>query len=164
MSINQIQILISLVPIAYVAGMAIPVLIIDLKEHRVPNKVVMPLLLLTLLCWLTLAVWQGKWAELGLSVLVFLGLMFMGIILNYFDWLGMGDVKCMATLGLIIAWFSVPASLIFPLIVFGLSLFIVFGALLLDAIGLINLDRTKTVPLYPYIIVAFGIMMSFIIK
>ncbi|NBW11601.1 MAG: hypothetical protein EBR82_26580 [Caulobacteraceae bacterium] len=164
MNINQIQMAISLLPVAYVIAMAVPVMVIDIKQNRVPNKAIIPLLLLTLLCWLTLAIWQGKWAELGLSILMSLCLFSLGICLNYIDWIGMGDAKCMAILGLIIAWFSIPASLVFPLVIVALVLVSVLALLFLDAIGLIDISRFKVVLLYPSILIAFGFTMLYLMK
>lgn len=165
MEITKIQMLISLLPLAYVVGMAIPVLVIDLRERRVPNKVVMPLLLLTLLCWLTLAVWQGKWAELGLSVLLGMAVLVIGSFANIkLDLIGMGDVKLLVTLTVIVTWFSVLAGLLLLPIVLLISTVAILFMIMLYAIGLIDLGDKGSIPIYPWVMVSFGLVMYYLLK
>ena len=162
MTIPEIQLLISLLPLGYVAGMAIPVLLTDLRERRIPNKIVLPLTALTLLCWLTLAVWQGKWAELGLSVLLGFTMLFIGSFASIkLDLIGMGDVKLIVTLTMIITWFSVFAGLLFLPIIILLSILALGIAFLLYIFGLVELNGSMTI--YPCIMVSFDGTMIYLL-
>ena len=159
---NQIQLAISLLPISYVIATAIPLLVINRREKRLPNKIVIPLFLLTLLCWLTLAIWQGKWAELGLALLVFLGSFIAGIITNFKGWIGMGDVKYIATLSLIVGWFSLIAGLMLLATIFLVCILALFVAIILDYFGVIDIYKTNSFNLAPYIVGSFGLAMWYI--
>jgi leader peptidase (prepilin peptidase)/N-methyltransferase len=153
--------IISLLPVIYVVVTAIPLIVIDLKEQRLPNKIVAPLILLTLASWLTLAIWQGKWAELGLAFALAFGVFILGLCLNFIDYVGMGDVKYATALTLIVGWFSAMAGLMFPATLFLLVIVGIGFLLLLDNLGVIVINRYKTVPLGPYILLSFAINMAY---
>ncbi len=159
MNINQIQMAISLLPVSYVIATLIPLIYINIKQSRVPNKIVVPLLLLTLLCWLTLAIWQGKWAELGLSLVMFIGSFVAGFMLSIREWIGMGDVKLISTLSLIVGWFSFMAGLMFIPILFLMSILAVGVIVVLDGMRVLNIYSMKSVNIAPYILASFGIVM-----
>lgn len=105
MSINQIQMAISLIPVAYALTTALTLLVYDIKEQRLPNKIVVPMLLLTLVCWLTLAIWQGAW----LNLLASLGAGLFWLFIMFFDQtrelVGGGDIKVFAGYAMITTWF-----------------------------------------------------------
>jgi len=126
----MIQQLISMLPIAYLAATAIPLVAIDIKQHRLPNKIVLPMIAITFLSQLTLAIWTGAWASLGISVGLGLAVLVLGVLMNYRDWIGMGDVKLLTGLTMILSWFTllgavllVPISLAFGFVVTILSMF-----------------------------------------
>ena len=153
MTITELQLLISLIPIAYVAGAMIPIIWRDVRDNRVPNKIVVPLMLLTLLCWLTLAIWQGEWAKLGISILFFIGTILLGSFLNIkYEMLGMGDVKLIAILSAILAWFSWLVALVFLPALIVLSL--VYGVFAL------MLSDIRTLRLAPLVFIIFGFLIA----
>jgi len=153
MTINQIQLLISLIPLTYVGGAMIPIIWADTYRNRVPNKIVVPLMLLTLLCWLTLAIWQGEWIKLGISILFFVGTILLGLLLNIkFDLMGMGDVKLLATLSMILSWFSWGVALVFLPIMAVLSLVIGFFVIMLSS--------AKDMRLAPVVFITFGFLVA----
>ena len=152
----MIQTIISMLPIAYVAATAIPLVAIDIKQHRLPNKIVLPMIVLTLLTQLTLAIWTGAWASLGISLGLGLAVMVLGIVANYYDWLGMGDAKLLAGLTMILSWFTVlGGALLMPIS-------IVLG-LIVAAIAVLT-TNIKQVPLGPTLLVTFATIAALTIR
>jgi leader peptidase (prepilin peptidase)/N-methyltransferase len=82
---------------AYIAGVSIPLAVVDIRKHRLPNKLVVPGIALALLCGiLELVISNGRnWTPL-LCCGVYFGLM---LVLGLLGGLGMGDVKLAAVLG-----------------------------------------------------------------
>ena len=158
MNITEIQLLISILPLAYVGGAVIPILIADVREARVPNKIVYPMMLLTLLCWLTLAIWQGAWFNLGMAILFFIVGILLGSFLNIkFDALGMGDVKLIATFMMMLGWFSWQVALLFmPVIALSALLYGFFYIMLSKNVSVIRLA--------PVVFVVFGFSLAVVLN
>lgn len=153
MTIPELQLLISLIPLAYVGGAMIPIIWADTYRHKVPNKIVVPLMVLTLLCWLTLAIWQGEWAKFGISILFFIGTVLFGFLINIkYDLLGMGDIKLLAILSMILAWFSWGVALVFVPVLAVLSLVIGFFVVMLS--------NAKDLRLSPVVFITFGFLVA----
>jgi leader peptidase (prepilin peptidase)/N-methyltransferase len=153
MTIEQLQLAITLIPLSYLAGAVIPITLSDVRENRVPNKIVVPLMIVTLLCWLTLAIWQGEWLKFGISILLFVAITFAGLALNHkFNVMGMGDIKLIATLSMILAWFSWGLALAFLPVVLVLALALGFLAVILTEI--------TTLKLSPVVFATFGILLA----
>lgn len=149
--LQTIQTLISLLPLAYVAGAAVPLMVIDLKEHRLPNKIVLPMIGITLLSQLALAILTGAWASLGISLGLGFAVLALGVFLNFKGWLGMGDVKLLAGLTMIVSWFSVlGGALLMPIS-------ILLG-LIVAAIGVLT-TKAKQIPLGPTVLATFAATM-----
>ena len=83
---------------AYVALVSIPLVVIDLREHRVPNRLVVPGLVLALICGvLEVALTGGReWMPLLSGIVTFA----VFALMSRFGGLGMGDVKLAAVLGI----------------------------------------------------------------
>jgi leader peptidase (prepilin peptidase)/N-methyltransferase len=155
MTISEIQLLISLLPLAYVGGAVIPIISSDVRVGRVPNKMVVPLMVLTLLSWLTLAIWQGAWFNLGISILFFIGTILLGSFLNIkFGVIGMGDVKLLATLSMILGWFSWGVALAFLPMLAVLSLVVGFFVVMLS--------NVKVLGLSPMAFLTFGFALAIV--
>jgi Flp pilus assembly protein protease CpaA len=153
MTIPELQLLISLIPLAYVGGAMIPIFHSDYTRNKVSNKIVVPLMVLTLLCWLTLAIWQGEWLKFGISILFFIGTILFGFFINIkYDLLGMGDVKLLATLSMILAWFSWGVALVFLPVTAVLSLVIGFFVVMLST--------AKDMRLSPVVFITFGFLVA----
>jgi Flp pilus assembly protein protease CpaA len=155
MPIYNIYLIISLLPIAYAIASAIPVIATDFTESRVPNKITVPLLLLNLASMLGLAIWQGLWARFGLVILVALVTFVLGILLNYRDLIGMGDVKLFVALSMIIAWHNFWFGLGFLPAVMVISVFI--------AVAILRVLRVNVLKLSPMSYLLF-IVALYIIK
>ena len=148
----MIETVVSMLPLAYVVATAVPLLVVDIKQHRLPNKIVLPMIGITLLTHLILAVWTGAWASLGISVGLGFATLLLGIYLNYKDHIGMGDVKLITALTMITAWFSPLIGLMF------LPMIVLLGALLVLVVVYIS-PVIRNVPMGPTVLLAFTILM-----
>jgi Flp pilus assembly protein protease CpaA len=105
------------------------------------------------LSWLTLAIWQGEWAKFGISILFFIGTILLGSFLNIkFGVIGMGDVKLLATLSMILGWFSWGVALAFLPILAVLSLVVGFFVVMLS--------NVKVLGLTPIVFLTFGFSLA----
>ena len=143
----MIQQLISMLPLAYVALTAVPLMVIDIKQHRLPNKVVLPMIAITFLSQLTLAIWTGAWASLGISVGLGFAMLVLGVIANYKDWIGMGDVKLVVALTMMLSWFTVLGAVLLAPISMVLGILITLSTLLFT--------KPNRIPLGPAILTTF---------
>jgi Flp pilus assembly protein protease CpaA len=98
--------------------MGTPLIIKDVRERRIPNKIVLPMLALSLVSTIVATAISGAWLIGLLSVLVAVLFFGAGLALNLRGALGMGDVKLITAillpLGLLSFWL--------PLIIIGVSL------------------------------------------
>jgi leader peptidase (prepilin peptidase)/N-methyltransferase len=122
-------------------------MVIDIKQHRLPNKVVLPMIAITFLSQLTLAIWTGAWASLGISVGLGFAMLVLGVIANYKDWIGMGDVKLIVTLTMMLSWFTVLGAVLLAPISMVLGILVTLSTLLFT--------RPNRIPLGPAILTTF---------
>lgn len=108
-----------LAPVAYLLIISIPLLIVDVRERRLPNNIILPFYPLWLVCAISHAVltgewWNSLWLPLLMAVLLFVPL--MALVMS--DKLGMGDTKLFIAFSLSLSWKSLwvwaiaPATLI----------------------------------------------------
>jgi leader peptidase (prepilin peptidase)/N-methyltransferase len=92
--------------ILYLLAVAWPLAKTDFKEHRLPNRLVLPAFGVTLVGQLAALLlgdeMQKLWQALSISLLVFS----LGLLMNRYAGLGMGDVKLLAAMALSLGWFS----------------------------------------------------------
>lgn len=144
--------IIALLPVAYLAVMAIPLLMIDLKQGRLPNKIVLPLIAITFLSQLALAIFYGAWASLGISLGLGLVVIVLGVFINHFGYIGMGDVKLMSALTMLLASFTtLGAILLMPA---SIALGFIFAVIFLTKSKLVKF------PLAPMIIATFVLFIT----
>lgn len=149
---NTLQTVVSLLPLAYVAGAAIPLMVIDIKEHRLPNKIVLPMIAITFLSQLTLAIWTGAWASLGVSVGLGFAMLVVGLVANYKDLIGMGDVKLLVALTMMLSWFTVLGAVLLAPISLVLGILITLSTLMFT--------RPNRIPLGPAILATFAATLA----
>ena len=141
--------IIALLPLAYLAVAALPLVVIDYEQHRLPNKIVLPFVALSFLTILVVNIANQSWLNLLLAVGLPLLVAILGLYLNYKGWIGMGDVKLFFGVLLAVSVYSpLTALLIIPISV-GLG----FIELLYRVIAK-QLDPTQAIPLGPYIILS----------
>jgi len=136
---------------AYLAVFSIPLVVIDLRERRLPNKITLPGIAVTLLG----LVFAGDWLRLGVAVglasLVFL----VGTFVSVRGWLGMGDVKLLVSITLLLGWYG-PIQLLV-----GLSgAFVFAGAVVLVRMFLKKITASSTIALGPYLLAGFWVSVT----
>ena len=136
-------------PLVYLAVVAIPLITIDIREHRLPNKIILPFILLSLVTDLVASFVGGEWWRLGLALAVAFSIGIVGLVANYFDLIGMGDIKLFFGSALVIGWFSwwLPIVLVIVTLVIGIVATLYVLMFRKDKVG------TISVPLGPYAIV-----------
>ena len=148
---NIIQVL----PVAYFVAVAVPLIITDNREHRLPNKLTIPAVPITAFAWLSLAILDNRWADfwlsLGMAVIVFA----VGLGVNRMGNLGMGDVKLFTGLALMLTWFIGAWSLLLPI---GAVVICVAHHLIKVAIG--KARAGSSVAMGQYIFITAGLMFG----
>ena len=138
------------IPVAYLIAIAIPLLATDLKEHRLPNKLVLPLFPIWLLTSITYVVLTADWWNaLLMPLLLAIAYLIVGIVANYFDWIGMGDVKLITAMVLSLSWASLFV-LVVPFVAIAIAIPI--------SLVLLIKGRVKSVPLAPALYACYLIL------
>ena len=142
--------LLALIPALYLLAVAWPLAVIDLREHRLPNRLVLPTYPIALLSQLVATIISMDWARFLVCALCSLVVLVIGIIANYFDVLGMGDVKLAGALALILGYFN----LYLPIVAIGIAFVLAFGVIILLLFkGKVSLGTS--IPLGPYLLLSF---------
>jgi leader peptidase (prepilin peptidase)/N-methyltransferase len=139
--------LIAVMPLVYLAVMAIPLITIDIREHRLPNKIILPFIAMGLVTDLVASFAGGEWWRLGLALAVAFGIGIAGIVANYFDLIGMGDIKLFFGSSLVIGWFVWWL----PLVLVVVSLITGIVATLYQVV-IRKANAGTSIPLGPYVI------------
>jgi len=151
--------LIALIPALYLLVVAWPLTVIDLREHRLPNRLVLPAFPVALLAQLIATIISADWARQLSALLMALLIAAIGLGANYIDALGMGDVKLATVIALTLGYFN-PWL---PVIAIGIAFVLAFAVVLV----LITLGKVKigsSIPLGPYLLVSFiGANLSWLI-
>ena len=135
---------------AYLAVFTIPLVVIDLRERRLPNKITLPAIALTVMGVLLTA----EWARVGVAVLCAGVLFVAGTALSFKGWLGMGDVKLLVPIGLTLGWFG------WDVLAVGLALaFFLAGGFVLARMAMQKITASSTIALAPFLL--FGFWVSF---
>ena len=95
----------ALAGIAYLLGSTPALTVIDLRERRLPNKIVLPGLVVAIAGQVIAALLDANsLARFWAAILVALGVFALGLIANLRLGLGMGDVKLSALAALSLSW------------------------------------------------------------
>lgn len=140
----------SLVPIALIAVLAIPLAATDFREHRLPNKYTYFLITASVAGMLLASVPQGRWGDFAVGMILGTVTAVVGYLLARFGAIGMGDIKLLIAMHVCLGWHS-PV-----LVLFSLSL----GLAAASVIGLFGLLMGKLnprtlIPLGPYLLLGF---------
>ena len=130
---------------AYVAAVSIPLVVIDVREHRLPNRLVVPGMGLALLCGvLEVVLTSGRgWMPLLAGVVAFA----VFALLSRIGGLGMGDVKLAAVLGVASGFLGGEAALS------SFALAFVLGGI--AALGLWLFKRRGSLAFGPFLLLGF---------
>lgn len=127
-----------------------PLSIIDVREHRLPNKFVLPAFPILILGFLVASIIQNSWQQTLLALIASIVAFAIGLVVNRFGSLGMGDVKLLAATTLSLAWFNLFAPML------ALAMGLVAAAiviLILLATGRTTLSQA--IALGPYLLLGF---------
>jgi leader peptidase (prepilin peptidase)/N-methyltransferase len=151
----MLEIVFQVLPVAYLLLVSVPLIVIDLREHRLPNKIVLPSIALTFFSWLVLAIAYADWVKFLLALSCAILTFAIGFTLNRLGLLGMGDAKLGFALVFVLAWFSWGLSLLLPLLVVGLGVLTVLWLYITNRVRL-----NSSIPLGPHLIVSFAILLG----
>lgn len=140
----------ALIPALYLLAVAWPLAVIDLREHRLPNRLVLPTYPIALLSQLIATTISMDWAQFFIALLCSLTVLIVGLIANRFDVLGMGDVKLAGALALVLGYFN----FYLPILAIGIAFVLAFAVILLMITrGKVSLG--SSIPLGPYLLISF---------
>jgi leader peptidase (prepilin peptidase) / N-methyltransferase len=125
----------------YLLAVAWPLTRIDLRERRLPNRLVMPTFPIAVTSQLIACAISGEWWRIAVSLAFAALALLVGILANRTAAMGMGDVK----------WFNV----ITPLIALVVG-FIAAAAVVLVLVSLSRSTLGSTIALGPYLLFGFA--------
>ena len=140
-----------LLGVGFFAATTIPLIVIDLRERRLPNKITLPGIAISLLGIALTLDWMKVLIALGASAAIF----GVGTLLSLRGYIGMGDVKLMTGLGLLLTWFS-PHLLWQSL----LWMFVSAGVFVLGGMLFKKITTRSTIALGPYLLVGFWLVVT----
>lgn len=155
---------VALIPPLHAAAVTFPLIRSDLRERRLPNRLVLPFLATTLVSTLVASFLLEDWGRFSWALLsgalVFVG----GCAIALKDYLGMGDVKLASGLGMALGWFD-P---VLPWMAFS-------GAFLLASLQILmqkyrggrarthtTLPPLPTIPFGPYLLAGFMVSIAWV--
>jgi len=145
--------LIALLPAAYLLAIALPLVRIDLREHRLPNRFTYPGLIAGVTCEFAASAVSWQWWRFAIGIALTILLLAAGVFGNHFDLFGMGDVKLAGAIALALAWFNPALPLVALLsatsVAAAISMWLVFR-------GRARLN--SAIPLGPYLLL--GLLVS----
>jgi leader peptidase (prepilin peptidase)/N-methyltransferase len=144
---NLLTQLFALAGAGYLAAFAIPLAVIDARHHRLPNRLVLPALLITLVGQLLAAALGAEGWRLPLALALASAAFGLGLVLSLRGFMGMGDTKLLTAMALALGWFSPLAFGLALLVSFGLA-----GAVALVATVLRGASLQTKMPLGPYLL------------
>lgn len=103
---NSLPHLIALLPVALLLVASIPLVKFDLKEKRLPNKIVVPIILVALVSGVTASAISGEWLRFVFAFLISASFFMALLMMSMRGMIGMGDAKVMFAMTLSLSWFS----------------------------------------------------------
>jgi leader peptidase (prepilin peptidase)/N-methyltransferase len=140
-----------LLGLGYFAATTIPLIVIDLRERRLPNKITLPGIAISLLGIALTLDWMKVLIALGASAAIF----GVGTLLSLRGFIGMGDVKLMTGLSLLLTWFS-PHLLWQSL----LWAFLSAGVFVVGGMLFKKITTRSTIALGPYLLAGFWVVVT----
>ncbi|MDG2497760.1 MAG: prepilin peptidase [Aquiluna sp.] len=141
---------VSVAPILLIAILSIPLAVIDIRQHRLPNVFTYTAISGSLLATFITSAATDRWVEFGSALVAGLLTAIIGYLLVRIKAIGMGDIKLLIAMHISLAWHS-------PVLVL-MSLGLGFGlATIVGVIGLAigRLRPRSMMPLGPYLLFGF---------
>ena len=142
--------LFSALGLGYLALTAWPLAKTDILQRRLPNKFVLPAFPITLLGQSLAGFLGGTWWNSLWAILAMLVTFAVALGVNRLGFLGMGDVKLMASMALALGWYSAFLPVVSLLISF-----LIAGAAALFLVVVGKMKLGGSMPLGPYLLVGF---------
>lgn len=86
------------------AGFAVPLSIVDLRQHRLPNALVAPFTVVMLVLLGVTAAVEDQWPAFGRAVSAGLVVSAIAVVCAGFGWWGMGDAKVSFPVAFALGW------------------------------------------------------------
>jgi leader peptidase (prepilin peptidase)/N-methyltransferase len=137
----------------YLIAVAWPLARIDIREHRLPNRLVLPAFPI-ILAGQTAAnfLTMDFWPTIGALVLASVAFG-VGLIANRKNSLGMGDVKLIAAMALALGWYN-PQSMVLALSV----AFVAAGVTVAARFAVKKTNMGSSIALGPYLLAGFSVV------
>lgn len=139
-----------LAPLGYLLAVGIPLALIDIREHRLPNRLTISSIAVTVLGLVVTAFLSGDWGRSLLALAIGLLTFLCGWLLAAKGLIGMGDIKLLVSLNAIASYFS----LLLPVILMSLGL-VLASAVSVFKILSRKLDFNSSIALGPYLLLGF---------
>lgn len=136
----------------YLFAVAWPLTKIDIREHRLPNPLVLPAFPISLVGQIIASAISNQWQKLTVALAWALVAFVVGLAANRWASLGMGDVKLISAISLALGWFSFLA----PLVALVLA-FVIAGVFVLALIALGKTSLGRSIALGPYLLAGFAV-------
>ena len=145
-----------LIPTGYLLFASIPLIVFDLREHRLPNRFTYSAIALSIAATGFVAVSEDRYLKLFLALAISLSTFGIGYLLAKYADVGMGDVKLMTATNLLLAWHSPWLVLLALTLSFTL-------ASLVSAIGLLigRLSWKTPLAMGPYLLLGFFVFAAY---
>lgn len=140
-----------LLGVGFFAATTIPLIVIDIRERRLPNRITLPGIAISLL-GIALSL---DWVKVLLALGVAVGIFALGTLLSIKGLIGMGDVKLMTGLGMLLTWFS-PHLLWQSL----LWTFLSAGVFVIGGMLFKKITTRSTIALGPYLLIGFWLVVT----
>ena len=148
--------LILLIPTGYLLFANIPLIVFDLREHRLPNRFTYSAIALSIFATCFVAVSDDRYQQFFIAVAISLSTFGIGYLLAKYADVGMGDVKLLTATNLLLAWHS-------PwLVLFALTMSFTLASLV-SAIGMLigKLSWKTPLAMGPYLLLGFFVFAAY---
>ena len=98
--------LILLIPTGYLLFASIPLIVFDLREHRLPNRFTYSAIALSIFATGFVGVSDDRYQQFFIALAISLSTFGIGYLLAKYADVGMGDVKLLSATNLLLAWYS----------------------------------------------------------
>jgi len=148
--------LILLIPTGYLLFASIPLIVFDLREHRLPNRFTYSAIALSIFATGFVAVSDDRYQQFFIALAISLSTFGIGYLLAKYADVGMGDVKLLTATNLLLAWHSPWLAL------FALTMSFTLASLV-SAIGLLmgRLSWKTPVAMGPYLLLGFFVFAAY---
>ena len=137
-------------PLVYLLIIGFPLALIDMREHRLPNRLTLSSALLAAVAVLWVAYLTGEWGRSLLALTIGLATFLIGWLLATKNFIGMGDIKLLISLNTLAGYF-------YPLLpVLSMTLGFVLASVVSGLRLLLRkIDAASSIALGPYLLLGF---------